>query len=252
MSKGSPHYSINRPNIIHYTFWALVAIIFLYALGSNYLNNDPFKCNSLLNDGSFLDSTEHRNWQPSSCMMKKYDTQSAASCLKNRRILFIGDSTIRALFYSLIKKIEPTINTTSQPKHSDLHFTFNEITFDFRWDPYLNSNSTDILLGKSHERSRGLFGKRPNRIFDVITSSPKAYFSIADAIFFAPVEHLVHEKLSPTRAITMSDEDIYKMNEYLKVKQKEKDLLDVPFVFNKIIEEAREETEDGLHYSMRL
>ncbi|RGB39492.1 10 TM acyl transferase domain found in Cas1p-domain-containing protein [Rhizophagus diaphanus] len=276
MSKGSPHYSINRPNIIHYTLWALVGIIFLYALGSTYLYNDPFKCNSLLNDGSFLDSTEHRNWQPSSCMMKKYDTQSATSCLKNRRILFIGDSTIRALFYSLIKKIEPTINTTSQPKHSDLHFTFNEITFDFRWDPYLNSNSTDILLGKSHERSRGLFGKKPSilvmgsglwylrhrgsggingwkknidKIFDVIASSPKAYFSIADAIFFAPVEYLVHEKLSPTRAITMSDEDIYKMNEYLKVKQKEKDLLDVPFVFNKIIEEAREETEDGLHYS---
>ncbi|GES77864.1 Cas1p-domain-containing protein [Rhizophagus clarus] len=278
MLKGFLHYSINRPNIIHYTLWVLVAIISIYVFGSTYRNDDPFKCNSLLNDGSFLDSTEHRNWQPSSCMMKKYNTQSTTTCLKNQRILFVGDSTIRTLFYSLIKKIKPTLNVTSQPKHSNLHFTFNEVTFEFQWDPYLNNNSTDILLGESHERSRGLFGKRPSilvmgsglwylrhresgginewkktidKIFDAITS-PKDYFSIADAIFLAPVERLVHEKLSPNRATTMSDEDIYKMNEYLKVKQKEKDLLDIPFVFNKIVEEAREETEDGVHYSDKI
>ncbi|RIA98282.1 hypothetical protein C1645_719104 [Glomus cerebriforme] len=277
MSIGAQYYSINRTNTIHYTIWTLVVIIFIYALGSFYHNNDPFKCNSLLNDGSFLDSTKHKNWQPSSCVMSNYNAQSITTCLKNRRILFIGDSTIRTLFYSLIKKIEPTLNTTSELKHSNLHFKFNDITFEFQWDPFLNSNSTDILLGKSYEGSRGLFGKRPSilvlgsglwylrhqeesggingwkqnidKIVDIITSSPQAYFSIADTIFLAPIQYLIHEKLNPVRASTMLDEDIYEMNEYLKIKQKEKVLLDIPFVFNKIIEGAREETEDGVHYS---
>src|SRR4051794_34666072 len=78
-------------------------------------------------------------------MMHKYNDTDTSSCLSNSVVLFVGDSVVRTQFYSLVKKINPKISTIGE-KHSDIHLTMNGISFDFLWDPFLNSTTTTQKL----------------------------------------------------------------------------------------------------------
>ena len=78
-----------------------IVFMFLFVAYHGYLNSfyGRNSCNRLLEEGHILGNTE---WQPSGCMMHKYDKYDIETCLKyvkyyNRRnhFVFIGDSRIR-------------------------------------------------------------------------------------------------------------------------------------------------------------
>ncbi|CAG8589052.1 5883_t:CDS:2, partial [Acaulospora morrowiae] len=211
--------------------------------------------------------------------MRKYQLRDIVTCLSNRRVLFVGDSVVRTLFYTLVKKVNPDVNTTNNA-HSNLHISASDINFEFIWDPYLNSSRVDLMF------SRRPVGKRPsilllgsglwylryrdsggvevwkknmNKILDSITTSIRSE-NITDTILVAPLEHLFYRRLSQARENTMHKHDIDNMNEYLYIKRRQQtDTIGgrggkfyVPFVFNKILDGVPNATQDGLHFTEDL
>ncbi|KAL8839007.1 MAG: hypothetical protein Q9170_001938 [Blastenia crenularia] len=113
--------------------------------------DDPFKCHALLTRGHWLDPPSEpyltrpfRQWQPPGCMMHDYTGKDIQKCLGGQRILFVGDSTTRQLFWATAKKLNATAADEEMRevgKHEDLVFEEGDVTVDFIWDPFLNSSS---------------------------------------------------------------------------------------------------------------
>lgn len=80
----------------------------------NYLNlsDDPYRCNSLLHDGTWLDQPDENgnrdpfeHWQPRGCMMHEYDNDDIKDCMEGRHMVFFGDSTTRQIFWGMARLV---------------------------------------------------------------------------------------------------------------------------------------------------
>lgn len=107
---------------------------------------DPNKCDALLTRGRWLDAPNpyhsvkgYQNWQPVGCMMHDYNARDLTTCLKSRRIVFIGDSVTRQIFWALAKKLD--IREQGEDKHSSISVHAHGVKVEFFWDPYLNTSS---------------------------------------------------------------------------------------------------------------
>ncbi|KAI9834021.1 MAG: hypothetical protein M1826_005926 [Phylliscum demangeonii] len=134
---------------------------------------DPFKCRALLDHGRWLDPTGGsylgqgqplQNWQPPGCLLHGYRARSIKGCLASRRMVFIGDSTIRQVFWATAKKLNPEKVQAEKgrllQRHSDARFHDAGVTIDFLWDPFLNSTGLHAELaayqtGMAQRRTNG-------------------------------------------------------------------------------------------------
>lgn len=78
--------------------------------------------------------------------MHEYEKKDIEECLQHRRLVFIGDSTTRQVFWAVAKKLdqkradqEITNLLEFEEKHTDLEFVASGVTVQFIWDPWLNS-----------------------------------------------------------------------------------------------------------------
>jgi hypothetical protein len=122
--------------------------------------SDPYKCGALLNKGKWLDPGPRwssRNpfqlWQPPGCLLHEYKKDDIQECFGRRRLVFVGDSTTRQIFWAVAKKMdqeraEEEISEMLDmgQKHKDLEFTSAGVTVQFIWDPWLNSTGLDEEL----------------------------------------------------------------------------------------------------------
>ncbi|KAF8473571.1 10 TM acyl transferase domain found in Cas1p-domain-containing protein [Kalaharituber pfeilii] len=124
-----------------------IAVIARYCFYDAY---DPFKCDALLKKGRWLDEprsgTVPKVWQPPGCIIRKYKSKDIESCLQDKKLLFIGDSTIRQVFWTAAKALDPTVDSTKGDKHSDHVVSKGQAKIEFIWDPYLNSSRLDAEL----------------------------------------------------------------------------------------------------------
>ena len=75
-------------------------------------------------------------------MLHKYAAKDISDCLKSRRIVLVGDSTIRQIFWAFAKKLDPKgaeEDLAKAEKHSDVNLQKFGLELEFIWDPYLNS-----------------------------------------------------------------------------------------------------------------
>ena len=115
---------------------------------------DPFKCATLLYDGHWNGLQEGggnrlQNWQVPGCMLHSYQGEEISDCLQSKRVLFIGDSTTRQIFWATAKKlraISAQVEQNRAQNHSDLVFLQRGVRLEFVWDPYLNSTRLDAEL----------------------------------------------------------------------------------------------------------
>ncbi|KAM4687283.1 N-acetylneuraminate (7)9-O-acetyltransferase [Discoglossus pictus] len=119
---------------------ALGAVLLLsvcHAVSWGYSRGDDM-CEYLISSGRFLGEGV---WQPYSCMMHKYKTSEAKSCLADQRITFVGDSRIRQLFYAFVKILNPQIKEEGN-KHANIPFEDKSaaVRVDFLWHPEVNSS----------------------------------------------------------------------------------------------------------------
>ncbi|KAL9106797.1 MAG: hypothetical protein Q9227_008219 [Pyrenula ochraceoflavens] len=223
---------------------------------------DPYKCVSLRNSGKWLkqhsdfyesDLPQRYNatevfkswvWQPDGCMLHEYRAKEIENCLQCRRMLFIGDSAVRQLFWAVARKLdqekaEQYIQQTD--RHQNQRFNQGCMDLEYIWDPYLNgsllhheldrlpklhssaakngSHPPEIAViiiggGLWHVRNlsdRGLeaFKTSLNAIINLI-SVPSS-----DSVLVAPVPVPIQQKLSPSRALTLTPRRIALMNQYL-------------------------------------
>lgn len=212
---------------------------------------DPFKCGAILNEGQWLDyppdgsTIVPENWQPPGCMMHKYVSDDVSTCLANRRVLFVGDSSIRQVFWSVAKALDPKANPATAQKHVDITVEKSDVKLEFVWDPWLNSsrlqtelsayndgtvqdasgNSPAILLMGSglwyarHENMNGLKMWKDS-IDDVVQHMRKGRrttdMTESDLLLLAPVIVPAWSKLNDDRKATITPQEIRAMNQYLQ------------------------------------
>jgi hypothetical protein len=87
--------------------------------------------------------------------MHEYNKRDIHECLHNRKLVFIGDSTTRQIFWAVAKKMdkvkaeEDIADMLAQDrKHMDLEFEVYGVKIQFIWDPWLNSTGLNKELKK--------------------------------------------------------------------------------------------------------
>ncbi|GAA5875890.1 hypothetical protein JCM8547_001695 [Rhodosporidiobolus lusitaniae] len=261
---------------------ALIALVLSLAIFRFAIQDsgDRFHCRALLNEGRWLDD-QHTSWQPNGCMLHPYSPKQVGQCLEGRHVVFVGDSTVRQVFYATVKHVDKNVDTVAE-KHSDRTLTAGGIQFTFLWDPFLNGTRTAQLLDGTFGSKTGSgtptlavlgsgiwYLRHPNsggintwdrRIDNLFAAVQPDYPPIADQVILLPVENAIESRLSPERAATVHNEDIAKMNALLDEKLSERahgsnalvPSLAVPRSLNKIVDGLEGETLDGLHFSDQI
>ncbi|XP_026155873.1 N-acetylneuraminate (7)9-O-acetyltransferase isoform X2 [Mastacembelus armatus] len=140
------HFTIKNAKLISLI---VVALLLLFHTASRFYGGDS--CEWLLSRGRFLGENV---WQPYGCMMHKYKTTEAKTCLAEKRVAFVGDSRIRQLFYSFIKIIDPQQREDGN-KHEDISFEddSSSVNVDFLWHPEANNSMKERLISWTRETS---------------------------------------------------------------------------------------------------
>ncbi|KAI1460651.1 Cas1p-domain-containing protein [Annulohypoxylon moriforme] len=121
--------------------------------------HDPHRCRALLNDGAWspLAPDGSQKWEPKNCQMAEYPRGALRTCLDDQRVVFIGDSTTRQIFWAAAKRLEPgrmrvpIRNLTHlEGEHRDITFETEGVRLDFIWDPWLNSSKLEETLNNFH------------------------------------------------------------------------------------------------------
>ena len=181
-------------------------------------------------------------------MLHKYHREEMASCMnKGQQIVYIGDSTVRQLFWATARKLDAERAYQEQhlaQKHMDLSFSYEDLSVIFIWDPYLNSSrlqtqlsstsvpsepgSADstpsiILLGGGLWHARYL-GNDSLPYFSEAVDNIANFMSKDHAIIpqargpltlLAPVQVPWYESLDQERSQTVTPARVKAMNEYL-------------------------------------
>ncbi|KZT75102.1 Cas1p-domain-containing protein [Daedalea quercina L-15889] len=239
-----------NPQWTHYVSIGSLALALLLGL-VRYLiidRADPLHCDALLTEGQWLDN-KYKNWQPEGCMMHTYSPKDISTCIPNRRVVFIGDSVTRQLFFQFAHTVDPTLPTAppdNDHKHEDYSYTTtsSSVYLSFVWDPYLNSShaqsyihptpsgpslpaladSADrpdlLVLGSGlwylrYAESGGLPAWEA-KMESTLSTLNRVHVPPADTVVLLPVSDVVHAKLSRERAETMRAADIDAMNSDLR------------------------------------
>ncbi|KAI1807995.1 Cas1p-domain-containing protein [Daldinia bambusicola] len=87
------------------------------------------------------------------CRIVEHTTNSLCECLDDRKVVFVGDSTTRQLFWATAKEIARGHSETrmrrilqSDNKHADISFRTDCAQLEFLWDPWLNSTALYGIL----------------------------------------------------------------------------------------------------------
>lgn len=178
--------------------------------------------------------------------MHNYQKNDLELCLQHRTIVYIGDSTVRQIFWATARKLDiarADQESETAERHTDLIFGNGVISLEFYWDPYLNSsdlhrhlNAASIPRVKDSDRdsaaivvvSGGLwharflgdsFYRRFNHSITDISQlmTVQAHHSSQtydNLLVLAPVQTPLYSDLAPSRAALTPDR-ITTLNEHL-------------------------------------
>ncbi|KAM3452737.1 hypothetical protein MY3296_004306 [Beauveria thailandica] len=127
-------------------FLVLLGLV-LHGLRSHH--PDPYRCQQLLDDGSWLEPPNADgarqpfiNWQPRGCKLRNYTNKDIHQCMEHRHMVFAGDSTTRQVFWAMGRLID---RDTANQRHSEapgLQKTHDIKIDGIRllqiWNPYLH------------------------------------------------------------------------------------------------------------------
>lgn len=108
------------------------------------------RCKAILTDGRWArglwDTPSSQTWTPPGCMLHSYTPSDAQTCLSNRNVTFLGDSTARQLFWATAGKLDHgrALNASAAvEKHRNITFQVPEqAEVTFVWDPFLNATNS--------------------------------------------------------------------------------------------------------------
>lgn len=208
----------------------LIAIL-LHSVTSG--RTDPYRCKSLFNGGSwppegaFGDGQrQFARWEPSDCRMHEYTRDQFKDCLRNRRVVFIGDSTTREIFWSAVTRLDhftaerELLETfVSENPQRDLKFDVEGVHLEFIWDPWLNSTGLreELKTFRRHKSStRDNESKQDESAALVILGAPGLFAARHGgddyfALFRKAVDSVrpfLRKPLAPTASLTGKYEEL--------------------------------------------
>uniref|UniRef100_A0A3B4XDE4 CAS1 domain containing 1 n=1 Tax=Seriola lalandi dorsalis TaxID=1841481 RepID=A0A3B4XDE4_SERLL len=136
------HFTIKNAKLISLV---VVILLLVFHTASRYYGGGD-SCEWLLSRGRYLGENV---WQPYGCMMHKYKSIEAKTCLAEKRVAFVGDSRIRQLFYSFIKIIDPERREEGNKvimRNGAMCFC-QDIFSDFLWYPEANNSMKEQEQG---------------------------------------------------------------------------------------------------------
>lgn len=185
-------------------------------------------------------------------MQRPYNAKKIANCLGaahalGKDALFIGDSTVREVFWATARKMDAAAakaqTTKVTEKHADISFTSAATKLDFVWDPFLNSTSLTQTLaavktGKIDAASKALvvvgaglwFAKEEQ---DAVATFKNTMDAIAEhfdgsqasikesnkpghaRVLFMPVQPPFYDRLDAEHKTTIAQTEVDQMNKYL-------------------------------------
>ena len=129
-------YHVLRGRNISRQCFALFLVALLAAVFSNRFlagRNDPNKCYALLEEGTWY----HGNtWLTPGCVTGGYGINSIHECMKDRKIVFIGDKSTQGLYLSTLGRLNA--NAGFEAPDEDAYFSDDDVELEFLWDPNLN------------------------------------------------------------------------------------------------------------------
>lgn len=224
-------------------------------------------------------------------MLHEYNAREIEKCLDCKTLLFIGDSTIRQLFWATALKANRTQAEHARlyaGKHGHLHFEVGCGRLEFVWDPYLNttrlheeltahnvaqytrnSSSNSSTLNAAIIAGGGLWHARHlgkeyfvqfKQNMDQILAFTQNPWNLGSAtterekdnlLLFTPVQPPDFAKLPDPQNLTMAPDRISSMNEYLFQLGDNLDVLWSYQAMSRLGQEAAHE-EDGVHLQPNL
>ena len=118
------------------------------------------RCISMLNDGHWADdNVDHilcskddnckaNVWKPKSCHWHAYTTQETRTCLKNEKILILGDSRGRQGYIGLKNRLTGDRTLYDEVEHHDLRFDLYGTSLEWYWTTSINDNKLADRLYK--------------------------------------------------------------------------------------------------------
>ncbi|KAH8673972.1 10 TM acyl transferase domain found in Cas1p-domain-containing protein [Xylariales sp. PMI_506] len=118
------------------------------------LGRNNAHCEELLSDGRWSSSNIQgslsggfEKWEPFGCRMVRFSREEFRNCLGGRRVVFVGDSTVRQVYWAAATRLDPERAHAAildlfadNSKHQNIHFEAERVELDFIWDPWLNSS----------------------------------------------------------------------------------------------------------------
>ncbi|XP_025633828.1 protein trichome birefringence-like 35 isoform X2 [Arachis hypogaea] len=101
---------------------------------------------------------QHWRWQPHNCNLKRFDVKEMWEKLRNKRLMFVGDSLNRGQWISMVCLLQSVIPADKRSMSPNAHLTIfraeeYNATVEFLWAPLLvESNSDDPVNHRLDER----------------------------------------------------------------------------------------------------
>ncbi|KAL0930817.1 cas1 domain-containing protein [Colletotrichum truncatum] len=141
----------------------IFCVVYQYLVFGQY---DPYRCKSLLSSGRWRSSHDSslprdvfKKWEPEDCRMREMSREDVSNCFKDRRMVFIGDSTMRQIYFAAMTRLDHHAAeraildfAVSKEKHLNLSREVEDVKLEFIWDPWLNSTSLFGQLARFRER----------------------------------------------------------------------------------------------------
>ncbi|PKS12694.1 hypothetical protein jhhlp_000902 [Lomentospora prolificans] len=142
------------------------------------VRHDRYKCKSLLHSGSWAPSPDANRpflrWAPDDGTLHEYTRDDTVSCLRGRRIVFVGDSWMRQLFWAASTHLDhfkqelATLDFhLSGEKGRNLALEAEGVRLEFIWDPWLNSTGVARELARFKPVMEGNEKKHPDASIDI-------------------------------------------------------------------------------------
>ena len=217
--------------------------------------------------------------------MHEYNANDVATCLNSRRVVFIGDSVTRQVFWAFAKKLH--VREQEEARHTNVSVDAHGLKVEFFWDPYLNTsnlarevamaslsgprtekidNAAILLIGGGlwnarylgetsyphfensvHEITRALHkGNTPGT---PLRQPGQSSEDVDDLAVIAPIQVPLYEALSPERARTITPARVKPMFQHLQHSSIQQNLT-VAWSFSHMTwREPSAYGQDGLHVS---
>lgn len=149
----------------------------LFGPSASLVRDDDYKCKSLFHSGSWGTSSNTNRpflqWIPNDGTVHEYTRDDTVSCLRGRRIVFVGDSWIRQLFWAAsthldhFKQEVATLDFhLSSEKERNLALEAEGVRLEFIWDPWLNSTNLARELARFTPVAENDEKRHPNAAID--------------------------------------------------------------------------------------